>query len=895
MIVRFDRLNRFETPKFVLCNPGSVYSNGLTTNTVGTLIDTSDEEINFNFNALSELRMRVNKVIREDADDNAFVNKLYQGLQNRRLIFVEDIGYFSISNVEDGFDGERDYKDITAQSCEVEIQRKNLTYIADGTYKFDELLELIVSTLPKWVIGYVDANVIVRYRTFEDVDPSLNTLSFMLGDMQDAYECIFVFDIMNRQINVYDQNNYVVRTDIHITKDDFIQNLHIDENAGDLYTAISVFGDENLSIAAVNPLGTTTIYNFNHYLGWMSDDLREKVVSWTELQESIFDEYYQKNLEYYETMTERSSFEAERAKQQIVLDTYKKLRENILSTSNYTRLDDYNEVITENGGTAVDIQYDIAATVAKIDELIAATNTTISNLNTNISALNSDMETQLVEIEAIHDYVSISKYFTQEEYDELYDYIFEGQYTDSYITVTESMTHAERFKQMKVLYDRAKVQLEKVSVPTQEFNIDVENFVFVKEFEPWSAQLETGCLINVELELDNIAALFLSAITINYDNQGLSFTFGNRYNKFDSKALFDKVLGNINKSANTIEFIKEIVYPIKNGKLDEFAEALSSSRTLTMNSAIASTGQDVVIDDFGYTGRKILPDGSFDPRQLKIVHNSIVLTANAWNSADVAIGEVILANGTSIYGVNAKALMGEMIIGGQLNIFDTSGNDIFTVMDNKIETNLNDPETGVSSQIQQLVDSLKLEVSNGDTSSTIKLKSDSAELSSQEIKMTGVVKFSDLSNADSGTVINGANISTGKISAIDIEGCTISGGSFESLDNNKYGVRIEGGLTKFLHAGLDAASIYMNELGTFSIVTSAGYEMYIRSDAKLEMKSDTNFTIDSLTTVLIGCDTNYSGKVNIGKADGEVRIYGNLYINDVLYTVPTDTASEETT
>lgn len=149
MIVRFDKLNRFETPEFVLCNPGSVYSEGLTSNTVGALVDTSDEEINFNFNALSELRMRVNKVPRENAEDNAYVNKLYHCLQNRRLIFVEDIGYFSISNVEDGFDGKRSYKDITAQSCEAEIQRKNLTYIADGTYKFDDLLERIVATLPK--------------------------------------------------------------------------------------------------------------------------------------------------------------------------------------------------------------------------------------------------------------------------------------------------------------------------------------------------------------------------------------------------------------------------------------------------------------------------------------------------------------------------------------------------------------------------------------------------------------------------------------------------------------------------------------------------------------------------------------------------------------------------
>lgn len=891
MIVRFDKLNRFEAPKFVLCNPGSVYSNGLTTNTVGTLIDTSDEEINFNFNALSELRLRVNKVIRDDVDDNTFVNKLYRGLQNRRLIFVEDIGYFSISNVEDGFDGQKEYKDITAQSCEVEIQRKNLTYIADGTYKFDVLLELIVSTLPKWVIGHVDDAVIEKYRTFEDVDTSMNTLNFMLNDMQDAYECIFVFDIMNRQINVYDQNNYVVRTDIHITKDDLIQNLHIDENADDLYTAISVFGDGDLSIAAVNPLGTTTIYNFNHYLDWMSDGLREKVVAWTELQKSVFDDYYDKNLEYYAVMTERSNYEAEKAKQEIVLDTYKKLRENILSTSNYTRLDDYNEIITENGGTAVEIQYDIAATVAKIDELIAATNTTISNLNTQISSLNSDMEDRLVDIEAIHNSVSISKYFTQEEYDELYDYIFEGQYTDPYITVTDSMTHSERFAQMKILYDRAKGQLEKVSVPTQEFNIDVENFVFVKEFEPWSEQLETGCLINVELEIDNIAALFLASITINYADKGLSFTFGNRYNKFDPKALFDKVLGNINKSSNTIEYIKNVVYPIKDGQLDELSEALSSSRTLTMNSAIASTNQEVVIDDSGYTGRKVLSDGSFDPRQLKIVHNSIILTANSWDSSEVAIGEIVLDNGTVIYGINAKTIMGEMIIGGQLNIIDSNGDDIFKVMDDKIEAKFSDPETGVSSQIKQTVNAISLSVENGESSSTIKLKSGSTEISSQEIKMTGIVTVADLQGGGT-TIINGSNISTGKISAIDIEGCTISGGTLESLDENNYGLRIDGGLLNFLHAGLHAGCIFMDEFGTFSITTSAGYAMYINSDSNLHLRCDGKMEIDAMGGIVIGSDVN-SATVEIGRENGEVRIVGSLYINGVLYEAPT--TSEETT
>ena len=693
MIVRFDSLNRFEAPKFVLCNPGSVYYNGLTTNTVGALIDKSDEEILFNFNSPSELRFRANKVLREDKEENEFVRKLYGGLQNRRLVFVEDIGYFLISNVEDGYDGEREYKDITAQSCEVEIQRKNLTYIEDGTYKFDVLLELIVSTLPKWTIGHVDFSVLSKYRTFEDVDTEMDTLSFLLNDVQDAYECIFIFDIINRRINVYDQSNYVVRTDIHITKEDLIQNLRITENAEDLYTAVSVFGDESLNIAAINPLGTNTIYNFDYYLDWMSPALKEKVVAWTKLQKEVFDTYYDLNLKYYVLMTERTDCEAEKSKLAIVRDTYKRCRENIVATSSSARVERYNEVIAENGGTPIDITDDIDELVAKIDEQITTTETSISTVEDEINSINTSMEDKLVEIEAIHKSVAITTYFSQEEYDELYDYIFEGNYRDEYITVTESMTHVQRFEQMKTLYDRAVGQLKKISVPTQEFAVDVENFLFAKEFEPWSNQLETGCLINVEFERDDVAALFLASITVNYAERSLSFTFGNRYNRFDARDLFDDVLGNISKSSNTIDYVKDLVYPIKSGELNAFAEALKNSRVLTMHSALASTNQDVYIDDSGYTGRKLLGDGSFDPRQIKITNNTIVFTSDEWESSDTAIGEIILGNNKSIYGINAKAVIGEMIIGGQLNIYDKDGNELLSVVDGKISASVSDKVT----------------------------------------------------------------------------------------------------------------------------------------------------------------------------------------------------------
>ena len=182
MIVRYSSLNRLEKPKFTLCNPGSIYANGMLSKVVGMLVNTEAEEIVFNFNATSELNLRVNRIIRDDPEENAHTFAIYKAVQNRRLIFADDIGYFMITNIEDGFDGHNHYKDVTAKSVDAEIAQKMVPFIDDNTYRFstDEtgtnkgLLETVVETLPLWTIEHVDDTVAERWRTFEDVDTSIN-------------------------------------------------------------------------------------------------------------------------------------------------------------------------------------------------------------------------------------------------------------------------------------------------------------------------------------------------------------------------------------------------------------------------------------------------------------------------------------------------------------------------------------------------------------------------------------------------------------------------------------------------------------------------------------------------------------------------------------------------
>lgn len=703
MIVSYSSLNRLETPGITLCNPGSVYNDGLLTNVVSILVDVTDMEIVFNFNSTSELNFRVNLTKRENKEENAHIYSTFKSLQNRRLLFVENIGYFMIKNINDGFDGHSYYKDISAQSIEVEIQQKMIPFIADGTYRFatDEvsntkgLIDVITEAIPLWTVEHIDDTVASKFRTFEDVDTSSNCLGFMLENMQDAYECIFIFDPIKRTIKVYDQSNYVKQTDIHITKDDVINSINITEDAEDIYTAINVLGDDDVTIGAVNPTGTNTIYDFSYYLDWMTPELGEKVLMWQNKIEEFNDKYYELSLNYYNSLAKSSNYQLELQKIETQITMYTRCRNNIVAESDTGIIEDYNKVIIDNGGTPIEVMEEIGETISYIDNLIAECQSRYDNTKILLSESDSEADSYRNEMLNIQDELSMEDYFTKSELEELSNYIFEGSYNDEYVVITETMTYEEKFQQMKTLYDRAKLRLERVSQPAQEFDIDTQNFIFENNFKHWSEQLETGCLINVEIKDNDIASLFLSNITVNYEDHSLSLTFGNRFNKFDIKSLFDDMLGDISKSSNTLDYVKEILFPIKNGDFDNMKEALQTSRNLTMGSALASENEEVVIDGSGYTGRKMLEEGVYDPHQIKINGKTIIFTDDAWETCKVAIGELILGEDNSAYGINAETIIGDLIIGKGLRILDENGKDIFTVVDSKITSSIYGDANGV--------------------------------------------------------------------------------------------------------------------------------------------------------------------------------------------------------
>lgn len=741
MIVKFDSLNRMEPPALYLCGPNSKYSDAKLSDVIGGLVDTEAEENIFNFNAPSELNLRVNypenvfmgseedfddsSIVIEDSSTDIYVDgsdivivdgativgktliidntgparvdcaiNAYEALENRRLIFMKNIGYFVITHVEETNAGRTRYKDISAQSVEKEIEQKEVPFIEDGTYPFstvgltEGMFDKIMSVLPSWTVDHIDSEVASKYRTFEDVGLDLNCYSFMINDMQDAYECIFEFDIINRQVSVYDRANYVDSTSIRISNNDVINTLKISEDSEDLYTAINVSGDNDLGIAAVNPLGTNTIYDFSHYLSWMSTSLRIKISGWMSDVRSAESAYLSLNEDYYTELQSNSTLRLNIEAIDTQISMYKRCRDNVVAsqagedTANEHTVDMtelYNEAIEALGGIAITVSIDeqIADLLTTIDGLISGAEAEKATAQAGLATSNSTLATLSASITSIIESLSLTSALTVDEYEELSKFIFEGTYTDEYVTITDIMTYTEKFEQMKTLYDRAVSQLEKISKPKQDFTVDVESFIFEKDFGEWTEQLETGCLIDVEIDKDEVASLFLSSITVNYDDKSMSLKFGSRYDKYDTVSLFEDVLGSVSKSANSINYIKDTIYPIKEGEIDKLREAINNARALSMANALSAQNQAFVIDGAGITGKKVNennPSG-YDDEQVKMTSNLIVFTDDAWQTCKVAIGNI----GDGKYGINADTIIGNLIIGNDLILSGTlrAANDSF--------------------------------------------------------------------------------------------------------------------------------------------------------------------------------------------------------------------------
>ena len=136
-------------------------------------------------------------------------------------------------------------------------------------------------------------------------------------------------------------------------------------------------------------------------------------------------------------------------------------------------------------------------------------------------------------------------------------------------------------------------------------------------------------------------------------------------------------------------------------------------------------------------------------------------------------------------------------------------------------------------------------MSNGSTSSTIKLLANGVEISSQNISMSGLVTFQGLS--DGTTTINGGCIKTGtiesiRISSSTITGTTITGSTVQSsalLGGSSSNVTVANGQISFEYGGEQQGRIQSNSANSgIHIFTDYGFRITVGGQPAFSIGDD---------------------------------------------------------
>ena len=523
-ITSFDVYNQVEIPVFTLCNPDETVLYNL-----GTIFD---RNLELRYNTLSTLTFTAPSHVDGVATD------YYDSLEYRRLVFVEGVANFMITDVKIDNNGGVEQKKITCQSMEVILSYKKLSLFS-GTYTFNSVLSgsgvtttnlmtELMSYIPGWSLVYVDPTLTNVTRSFDVTDKTL--YDFMINDVSQTFQCIFVFDTIAKSVRVKTADNATTPTDVFISFDNLMNSFTKDESTNELVTALNVLGGEDMAINLVNPIGTNTIYNFDYYkdTAWMSQSLIDALDVWeasVEEQQPIYANLLTglriENTTLITLNSDLVTLEGELSALVVVKDA--RVQQGL--------------DITEVSGSIVVVEAEIVDKEAEI----AAEESVIDGINAQLSAINTSL--------------LFENNFTASQLTSLNNFIIGSTYTNTTFIQTSLMSEVDVQNVSQELYDLAETVLVKLSQPRYSFEIDAANFLFIKDFEPFIAQISLGCTITVELSPTASTVAALLGIDFSYDDPTqFQLLLSNRLRLDDSQFQYGDMQGETIDAGITTKF-----------------------------------------------------------------------------------------------------------------------------------------------------------------------------------------------------------------------------------------------------------------------------------------------------------------------------------------------------
>ena len=146
--------------------------------------------------------------------------------------------------------------------------------------------------------GRMSKHLTTKYRYFEANSASWTTI---MGLVEEAFDCICVYDSYNQVINVYDKTSFGEDSGIALNYENAIAQIDETHKLEGIVTRLYV-ESPNVSISEENPLGTEYVEDFSYYINneIMSQSLTSALLKYNKLVE-------EKNVEFMNLKMEKNS------------------------------------------------------------------------------------------------------------------------------------------------------------------------------------------------------------------------------------------------------------------------------------------------------------------------------------------------------------------------------------------------------------------------------------------------------------------------------------------------------------------------------------------------------------------------------------------------------------
>ena len=375
---------------------------------------------------------------------------------------------------------------------------------------------------------------------------SSNWLDFLKNDIAEQFNCLPLFDEVNKTIDLVDMNTMGEEIKIYLSKDNYLKSKQKVTEGDEIVTLLKLEGSNELDIREFIPSGYNFITDFSYFINTneMSSELTialNKYEQMVAIREVQWKELIQ------EKINKQSELDVTKTQWQISISTiewYKfELDKYILNE------DDVNEIIMKTRLTE-EIDNELILRF-KIDDLLKE----IELLDESIRNINI-----LCKYETCTDENGVL-IFNEDLLNEFSEFIFIDEYNDSSFTEGES------------LIEKGKEILQKKSKPTISINIDTINFmnrIIDNNFRlKWNGELYFGdIIVLVDDETNNEEYYYFIGYDIDYENNKLNLKISNKKSNRDNAKTINKWLKEMKNTKSLLTSNKYLFNDVKKNRLN---------------------------------------------------------------------------------------------------------------------------------------------------------------------------------------------------------------------------------------------------------------------------------------------------------------------------------------